>query len=101
VSVRRPSKTWPRKSGTGQIEVPEAERDTRTWQTERPNGFLIEEIGTPVPRLPEEAQAVLTKDTPETPAPAPQLAAKVPLPDIPSASATERMRNHRALNRNA
>ena len=102
MSVRRPSKAWPaRKAPSNQINVPEAERDTRLWRTELPNGMVIEEVGTPAPRLPEEAQAVILRDAPEAPEPSPMLAAKVPLPDIPSASAAERMRNHRALNRDA
>ena len=69
--------------------------------TERPDGFVIEEVGTPAPRLPEEAQAVLTRDTPEAPPVTPSEPPKVPLPEVPSDAATERLRNHRALNRQA
>ena len=101
MSVRRPSRAWPRKPGTGQIELPETERDERLWRTELPNGMVIEEVGTPTPRLPEEAQAVLTKDAPEATAPVHVLGTKVPLPEVPTASAAERLRNHRALNRSA
>ena len=101
MSVRRPSKVWHRKPGTGQIKVPETERDTRVWQTELPNGFILEEVGTPAPRLPEEAQAVLTQDAPDAPEPSPMLAPKVPLPEAPTASAADRLRNPRAITRNA
>ena len=101
MSSRRPSKVWHRKPGSGQMTLPETERDERIWRTDLGNGFIVEEVGAPAHRLPAEPQAVLTSEPPEPPQAVPMLAAKVPLPDIPTVSAADRMRNHRAITREA
>ena len=47
--------------GPRRINIPETQRDRRLWRTELTSGMILEEIGTPYPRLADEPQAVLVK----------------------------------------
>ena len=101
MSVRRPSKVWHRQPGSGQITVPETDRDDRVWVRELPNGFLVEEVGEPPNRLPAEPQPVLVKNTAEPPSEAPPASSPSTVGGGPTPAAADRLRNPRAITRNA
>lgn len=97
----RPPRFWPARKG-GTPVLPETQRDARLWRTELPNGMVIEEIGSPVPRLADEPQAKLVSASPAPPeqSPPPVVPQPCPAPE-PTAAAEARLRNHRAITRDA
>ena len=100
--MARPTRVWPaRKPGSGQRTLPESERDGRLWRRELPNGMIVEEVGTPTPRLAGEPQPVLAKDAPEAPAVVPLEQPAEARSSAPTPSAVARLQNHRAITRDA